>query len=74
MSRYPSLLAPESHLQEANSLLHELHSLNYFPLSFAHAPMVAEATMKSCEKRIEEASSPLYREALEAKLTAYVMT
>lgn len=68
ISRHPSLSAPEPYLQEAEDLLDELHDLDYFTLSFAHAPKIAELTMKKCEQRLAEATSPRYKEVLETKL------
>jgi hypothetical protein len=72
ISRYPSLSAPEQYLQEATDLLDELHDLDYFTLSFAHAPMIAETTMKSCEQRLAKATSQRYIDVLEPKLAVCV--
>lgn len=68
MSRYPSLCAPEQHRQEADDLLAKLHDIEYFPLSFAHAPQVVNHELDLCEQHIQKATSDRHKKALETKL------
>ena len=72
ISRHPSLAPPEEHSHEGEKLLEELHDLDYFTLSFAHAPTVPISTMAACEKALANATSGEHRKVLEKKLEVYV--
>ena len=61
-------LIPESHKQQITKLLHDLHALNYFSLSFPGREYVAEGFKQSVFKRLAEDISPKYRDALTFKL------
>ena len=68
-SRYPSLL-PAHRKEEICRLLHDLHAVNYFSLSFAGKPQVPASAKDAIIKQIEDpATSQRYRDALVYKLT-----
>ena len=67
--RYPALLPPD-HKEESVRLLHDLHALNYFSLSFPGKPQIAAGFKAAVEKRMMDPSiSQRYRDALAYKLT-----
>lgn len=67
-SNYPGLLPP-SHKNEIIELLRELHSINYFSLSFGSKPAAAKGQELAVEKKIADPNiSEKYRRALEFKL------
>ncbi|KAL3446404.1 hypothetical protein BJX65DRAFT_279528 [Aspergillus insuetus] len=65
--RYPSLI-PASHKKKITDLLHDLHALNYFSLSFPGREHVAEGLKQCVFKRLAGDISPRYRDALTFKL------
>ena len=66
---YPDL-CPSTHSQQIGELLGELHSLNYFVLSFTTKPERAAGLRAELHKRLEKSDiSARYRSALEHKLT-----
>ena len=65
---YPSLI-PDSHKEQIVSLLEELHSLNYFSLSFVGREHVADSFKKNVLDRLNTPDiSRRYRDALTFKL------
>ena len=64
---YPALI-PESHKQQITGLLSELHSLNYFSLSFPGRENVAQGLKAAVQKRLAIEISDRYREALKFKM------
>ncbi|KIM94739.1 hypothetical protein OIDMADRAFT_21372 [Oidiodendron maius Zn] len=68
VERYPQLL-PTSHRTQLYQLLRELHSINYFSVSFPDKPQVAEAIKTAVLNRLEQPRlSQRYRNALQYKL------
>lgn len=66
--RYPSLI-PDSHKEQIVSLLKDLHSLNYFSLSFGGREHVADMFKKTVLDRLNTPDiSRRYRDALTFKL------
>lgn len=68
--RYPSLI-PESHAEQINSLLAELHEINFFSLTFTGQPEGVQARKAMLEKKLGESISDRYREAIKSKLKRY---
>lgn len=64
---YPTLFP--SHLnEEIKDLLHELHSINYFSLTYTHKPQRASDMMSQVTSLLsQEEISERYRKALEFK-------
>ena len=72
MNLYPDL-QPATHKQQILRLLHELHAINYFSLSFGANPHFAHSMKDDILQRMKVPSiSERYREALEYKLAMYV--
>jgi hypothetical protein len=68
-TQYPSLL-PENYKDQIVELLNELHSINYFSLSFASKPAAANAQKVAVEQKLAQTGiSEKYRKALEYKMT-----
>jgi hypothetical protein len=68
-ARYPSLI-PKQHETQIQELLVELHSLNYFSLSFPGRAAVAHGFVAAAERRLADPTiSDRYRKALEFKIT-----
>ena len=68
VERYPQLL-PTSHKTQLYHLLRELHSINYFSVSFPDKPHAAEGIKTAVLKRLEQPRlSQRYRNALQYKL------
>jgi len=68
-SLFPNLI-PSSHAADTTRLIKELHSLNYFSLSFPNRPHVAQGFKETVLKLLgKEGISERYRRALEYKLT-----
>ena len=66
--RYPSLI-PDSHKVQIVPLLKDLHSLNYFSLSFSGREYVADGFKKNVLDRLNAPDiSSRYRDALTFKL------
>jgi glutathione S-transferase len=67
--QYPELI-PQSHRDEISHLLQDLHSINYFSLSFSGEPEVASSIMRDPIMQILERPdiSERYRDALQYKL------
>ena len=66
-SIYPSLL-PTAHDGQIKYWLKELHTLNFFSLSFAAMPKVAEGILNAVDARLADSNiSDRYRKALEFK-------
>lgn len=67
--RYPDLM-PQSHKDEIIHLLQELHSINYFSLSFSGKPEIANAVLRDPVLQLLERPdiSERYRDALRYKL------
>jgi hypothetical protein len=69
MERWPSL-GPSEHAATIKNLLEEIHSLNYFALSFPDRPQIADKLVSTVEERLARSDlSPKYREALAYKLS-----
>lgn len=67
-SRYPDLM-PSKHQQEIRKLLIDMHSIDYFALSFPGRPQIANMLVKTVQDRLDQANlSERYRKALEFKL------
>ncbi|OQV10802.1 Glutathione S-transferase, domain-containing protein [Cladophialophora immunda] len=64
---YPSLI-PDSHADQIRSLLSDLHSLNYFSLSFSGREHVAHGFKTAVQQRLDGDISGRYRAALTFKL------
>lgn len=70
-TQYPSLI-PDNHKAQIIELLKELHSINYFSLSFGSRPASADAQKAAVEQKLAQTGiSEKYRKALEYKLTMY---
>jgi hypothetical protein len=66
--RYPSLIPP-THGEEIRQLLNDLHSINYFSLSFPGRPQVANGFKAAVLKRLDRPGiSQRYLTALKYKL------
>jgi glutathione S-transferase len=67
-ARYPSLL-PVEHKDQITKLLHDLHEVNYFSLSFYQGPPVARWTEAYVQRLLATPGlSARYIEALKYKL------
>ncbi|OAL29354.1 hypothetical protein AYO22_02248 [Fonsecaea multimorphosa] len=66
-SLYPSLV-PDSHEEQISSLLSDLHSLNYFSLSFSGKEHVAHGFKTAVQQRLNGNINDRYRTALNFKL------
>ena len=64
---YPSLI-PASHADEIRRLLSQLHSLNYFSLSFTGRPEAPRGAKAFLEKQLGGDISERYREAIKVKV------
>jgi glutathione S-transferase len=67
---YPSLIPP-THAYLITQLLQELHNLNFFSLSFANKPPLAQGYNAGVLRRLKGEAGELserYRKALEYKL------
>ena len=64
--RYPQL-RPDEIAEEIKQHLLELHSLNFFSLSFGSRPQQAEALVAAIDERLKMDISDGYRKALEFK-------
>jgi glutathione S-transferase len=68
MERYPTL-APKSHYGDTMRLLQELHSINYFSLTFSTKPQVAASLEGGVLELLEHGDiTDRHREALKYKL------
>ena len=66
--RYPSLL-PATHKEEIAKLLHDLHDINFFSLSFEKGPPVAHGNRAAVMALLAKPGiSPQYEKALKHKL------
>jgi hypothetical protein len=63
------LAGPRGYAAEANELLADLHTLDYYILSFSRTPYFSNSTIESIEKRLANSVSKRYEEALRAKLS-----
>jgi hypothetical protein len=63
------LAGPEDYVAEADELLDDLHTLDYYVLSFSHTSYFANSTAKGIEKRLANPVSKRYEESLKAKLS-----
>ncbi len=68
MERYPSLRSPHGPAAEADELLDELHTLDYYTLSFSGIPVLEADTIRSVKERLAKPISKRYEEALTFKL------
>ncbi|UKZ78733.1 hypothetical protein TrVFT333_006479 [Trichoderma virens FT-333] len=67
-ARYPGLLPPE-HAAKIYDMVHKMHEINFFTLSFKGSPALASGFADAALKRLEDKSiSARYRKALEYKL------
>ncbi|KAK4065897.1 uncharacterized protein Triagg1_8449 [Trichoderma aggressivum f. europaeum] len=67
-ARYPGLLPPK-HAAKIHEMVHKMHEMNFFTLSFKGSPQLASGFADVALKRLEDKSiSARYREALEYKL------
>ena len=70
-SLYPALI-PSNHASEITRLLHDLHALNYFSLSFSGRPQAVQGVKAEVQKRMDGDMGPAserYRSALEYKMS-----
>jgi hypothetical protein len=68
MERYPTL-APKSHYGDTMRLLQELHSINYFSLTFSTKPQVAASLEGGVLELLEHGDiTDRHREVLKYKL------
>ncbi len=67
-ARYPALL-PVEHAAKIHEIVHKMHELNFFTLSFKGSPKLASGFADAALKRLENKTiSERYRKALEYKL------
>jgi len=67
-ARYPDLLPPE-HATKISEMVHKMHEINFFSVSFKGSPKLASGFADAALKRLEnKAISDRYRKALEYKL------
>ncbi|PNP45391.1 hypothetical protein THARTR1_10942 [Trichoderma harzianum] len=67
-ARYPQLL-PSKHAAKIHEMVHKMHEMNFFTLSFKASPQLASGFADAALKRLEDQSiSVRYRKALEYKL------
>ena len=67
-ARYPGLL-PSQHAAKIHEMVHKMHEINFFTLSFKGSPKLAAGFADAALRRLEDQSiSSRYREALEYKL------
>lgn len=70
--RYPTLL-PAAHKDQILFLLHNLHDINYFSISFGNKPGAAVGMKAAIERLLAKSDlSELYKDALEYKLNVWV--
>jgi len=67
-SSHPSLSGPEPYVKEADDLLDKLHNMDLYALSYAHHPAISAKATLAIEKRLAEANTIQYKEALANKL------
>jgi glutathione S-transferase len=73
-ARYPAL-SPPKHATKISEMVHKMHELNFFTLSFRGSPELAPGFTKAALKRLEDKTiSDRYRKALEYKLMMYVQS
>lgn len=68
---YPGL-APSAYEAEIRRLLGELHSINFYSLTFTGKPEGTLAAKKNLNERLKENISDRYRAAIEHKLKRQV--
>lgn len=67
-TRYPELL-PSEHAAKIHEMVHKMHKINFFTLSFKGSPKLASSFTDAALVRLEDkAISQRYRKALEHKL------
>jgi hypothetical protein len=67
--RYPALQGPQSHRKRTEELLRELHTLDYYSLSFSRTPLMGKYIMNTVRERLAMPEiSQAYRDALNFKL------
>ncbi|KPI36525.1 uncharacterized protein AB675_4437 [Cyphellophora attinorum] len=72
MDRWPCLSPPE-HAAMIENLLDEIHTLNYFALSFPDRPQIADKLVSTVEERLARSNLSLkYGEALAYKLSVTI--
>ena len=67
-ARYPELL-PAEHAAKIHEMVHKMHEMNFFTLSFRGSPKLASGFADAALTRLADKSiSDRYRKALEYKL------
>lgn len=69
---YPSLL-PSDYEEEIKRRLSQLHSINFFSLTFSGQHHVPQSWMKVLNRQLEETISQRYRKAIERKMKRWVI-